>query len=102
MFDIEAAIEARHAKSRLADSWLTHDDAATAADRVSATTNRLHRRWLALYRGDRWSLERIAEFDGTTIAKVWCGIVLAMRHEPRIGRRHTERQDERRTELQAG
>jgi hypothetical protein len=82
MFDIDAAIEARHEKLRALDpapdgdaAWVYSNDA------------QLHRRWLALYRGDLWSLERIAALDSTTIAQVWCGIVLAMRHESRPGSR---------------
>ncbi|HEX5052719.1 MAG TPA: hypothetical protein VFZ65_13165 [Planctomycetota bacterium] len=87
MFDIEAAIEARYEKTRPEYRRLAHDEGDAW---VYANEAQLHRRWLALYRGDRWSLERIAELDGTTIAQVWCGIVLAMRHEPRNGRRGTE------------
>ena len=88
MFDIDAAIEARHDKLRALDPAPAPADGAAW---VYANDAQLHRRWLALYRGDRWSLERIAALDGTTLAQVWCGIVLAMRHESRPGSRRTDR-----------
>lgn len=86
MFDIDAAIEARRERPHAAEGAPAQPDAWRYRE-----AQQLHRRWLALYRGDRWSLERIARFDGATLGQVWCGIVLALRHERRPGQRRLQR-----------
>lgn len=86
MFDIDAAIEARRERLHAGECTSTHADAWHYRE-----ARQLQRRWLALYRGDRWSLERIAAFDGVTLGQVFCGIVLAMRHERRPGHHRVQR-----------
>jgi hypothetical protein len=83
LFDIDAAIEARRLRV-----WEVRARAqpSAEAEQRRRDQNCQHRRWLALHRGDHWSLERIARLDGVTVAQVYCGIVLALRHEPRQGR----------------
>ncbi|MFM1872884.1 MAG: hypothetical protein RL398_2306 [Planctomycetota bacterium] len=88
MYDIEAAIAARNSEREKAARATREEVWNYAFDQ------QLHRRWLALYRGDHWSLERIAALDGATIAQVWCGLVLALRDERRA-RRHWPRHPQR-------
>lgn len=85
MFDIDAAIATRRL-GRLDDQPTPQDDGWHYANR-----GQLFRRWLALYRSEHWSLARIAEFDGVTLAQVWCGLVLARRAEPVALRRRWRR-----------
>ncbi|MEZ6037938.1 MAG: hypothetical protein R3F29_10685 [Planctomycetota bacterium] len=87
MFDIDAAMAARRQRSDGDGNAERAPDAFDERWRY-AYREQLHRRWLALHRSEHWSLERIAELDGVTLAQVYCGIVLAMRHEPRRGRMH--------------
>ena len=53
MYDIEAAIAARTAEREKVEREPRGEVWNYAYD------EQLHRRWLALYRGDHWSLERI-------------------------------------------
>jgi len=90
MYDIEAAIAARNAEREKVEREPRGEVWNYAYD------EQLHRRWLALYRGDHWSLERIARLDGATIAQVWCGLVLALREERRSRRRWSNRPERKR------
>lgn len=85
MFDIDAAVANRQ-RSRLDGEPGTSRNGWHYANR-----EQLFRRWLALYRSEHWSLGKIAEFDGVTLAQVWCGIVLARRNEPVALRRRWRR-----------
>lgn len=76
MYDIEAAIEARRI------GCLRPTPAGEQEVWTYGNNHQLHRRWLALYRSEGWSMERIARLDQTTLARVWCGLMLALRDEP--------------------
>lgn len=86
MFDIDAAIATRRLV-RFED-----EPAPQGTGWHYANRDQLFRRWLALYRSEHWSLQRIAEFDGVTLAQVWCGLMLARRAEPVALRRRHRRQ----------